>query len=172
NAYKEFIYNADEHETSAKTFSFPISSDGNRTIPSRSASAGIQDGYDLITALAVHPETARRLARKFWNFFISEVYQPDPGFVEAAANVYLQNRTEIKPVIRYVLTSPWFHLPEMQHARYAWPAEYVARAIKEVGWQNFSLDKVRAARGRAANRSSTRGPPDWRVCSSAPPSIS
>jgi len=144
NAYKEFIYNADEHETSAKTFSFPISSDGNRTIPSRSASAGIQDGYDLITALAVHPETARRLARKFWNFFISEVYQPDPGFVEAAANVYLQNRTEIKPVIRYVLTSPWFHLPEMQYARYAWPAEYVARAIKEVGWQNFSLDKVRA----------------------------
>jgi uncharacterized protein (DUF1800 family) len=144
NAYKEFVYNADEHETSAKTFSFPISSDGNRTIPSRSASAGIQDGYDLITALAVHPETARRLARKFWNFFISEVHQPDPGFVEAAANVYLQNRTEIRPVIRYVLTSPWFHLPEMQYARYAWPAEYVARAIKEVGWQNFSLDKVRA----------------------------
>src|ERR1041384_7276271 len=55
NAYKEFVYNADEHETSEKTFSFPISS-GSRTIPARSASAGMQDGLDLITALAVHPE--------------------------------------------------------------------------------------------------------------------
>ncbi|PYR73817.1 MAG: hypothetical protein DMF87_24700 [Acidobacteria bacterium] len=144
NAYKEFVYNADEHETSAKTFSFPIYTDGNRTVPSRGVSAGMQDGYDLITALAVHPETARRLARKFWNFFISEIHEPDPGFVDAAANVYLQNRTEIRPVVRYVLTSPWFNLPEVRYARYAWPSEYVARAIKEVGWQNFSLATVRA----------------------------
>jgi uncharacterized protein (DUF1800 family) len=144
NAYQEFVYNADEHETSDKTFSFPISSNGNRTIPARSESAGVQDGLDLITALAVHPETARRLARKFWNFFISEIHQPDPSFVESAAAVYLQNRTEIRPVVRYVLTSPWFNDPSMRYARYAWPAEYVARAIKEVGWQGFSLDRVRA----------------------------
>lgn len=144
NSYQEFVYNADEHETSDKTFSFPIYSGGNRTIPSRSESAGMQDGVDLITALAVHPETARRLARKFWNFFISEVHQPDPAFVEAAAAVYLQNRTEIRPVIRYVLTSPWFTNPSMKYARFSWPAEYVARAIKEVGWQNFTLDRVRS----------------------------
>jgi uncharacterized protein (DUF1800 family) len=35
----------------------------------------MQDGIDLITALAVHPETARRLARKFWGFFVSEIHQ-------------------------------------------------------------------------------------------------
>jgi uncharacterized protein (DUF1800 family) len=144
NAYQEFVYNADEHETSAKTFSFPIYSGGNRTIPARSESAGMQDGVDLITALAIHPETARRLARKFWNFFVSDIHQPDPAFIDGAAAVYLQNRTEIRPVVRYVLTSPWFTNPAMKYARYAWPAEYVARAIKEVGWQNFTLDKVRA----------------------------
>jgi hypothetical protein len=144
NAYQEFVYNADEHETSAKTFSFPIYSTGSRTIAARSESAGIDDGVDLITALAMHPETARRLARKFWNFFISEIYLPDPAFVEAAAAIYLQNRTEIRPVVRYVLTSPWFNSPSMRYARYSWPTEFVARAIKEVGWQGFSLDKVRA----------------------------
>jgi uncharacterized protein (DUF1800 family) len=144
NSYQEFVYNADEHETSDKTFSFPIYSGGNRTIPSRSESAGVQDGVELITALAVHPETARRLARKFWNFFISEIHQPDPAFVESAAAVYLQNRTEIRPVVRYVLTSPWFTSPSMKYARFSWPAEYVARAIKEVGWQNFTLDRVRS----------------------------
>jgi uncharacterized protein (DUF1800 family) len=143
DAYQEFVYNANEHETNPKTFSFPIYSDGNHTIPSRSESAGAQDGADLITALAVHPETARRLARKFWNFFVSEIHQPDPTFVETTAAMYLRSGTEIRPVVRHILTSPWFNDPAMQFARYSWPAEYVARAIKEVGWQNFSLDKAR-----------------------------
>ena len=143
NAYQEFVYNSGEHETSDKTFSFPIYSNGSHTIPARSESAGMQDGVDLITALAVHPETARRLARKFWGFFISEIQQPDPVFVESTAAVYLQSGTEIRPVVRHILSSPWFNDPSMHFARYAWPAEYVARAIKEVGWQNFSLDKAR-----------------------------
>jgi uncharacterized protein (DUF1800 family) len=142
NAYQEFIYRADEHDTGAKTFSFPISG-GSRTIPERSG-AGMEDGVELITALAVHPETARRLARKFWTFFISEIHPPDAAFVESTAAVYLQNGTEIRPVVRHILTSPWFTDPSMRYARYSWPAEFVARAIKEVGWQGFSLDKARA----------------------------
>ena len=141
NAYKEFVFNADQHETSEKTFSFPIYSNGSRTIP---AGGGMQDGIDLITALAVHPETARRLARKFWNFFISEIHPPDPAFVTSTANVYLQSGTRIGPVVYSILNSPWFNDPAVHHARYSWPAEFVVRAIKEVGWQNFSLDKARA----------------------------
>jgi len=104
----------------------------------------MQDGIDLITALAVHPETARRLARKFWNFFISEIVPPDPAFVSATANVYLQSGTRIGPVVYSILSSPWFNDPSAYHARYSWPAEFVVRAIKEVGWQNFSVDKARA----------------------------
>jgi uncharacterized protein (DUF1800 family) len=144
NAYSEFVYYGDQHDGNAKAFSFPIYSDGGRTIAARSESEGMQDGVDLINALAMHPETARRLARKFWNFFVSEIHQPDPAFVQSTANVYLQNRTEIRPVVRHILTSQWFNDPSMRFARYAWPAEFVARAIKEVGWQGFSLDKVRA----------------------------
>jgi len=143
NSYQEFVYNAGEHETSDKTFSFPVYANGSRTIPARSESAGVQDGIDLITGLAVHPETARRLARKFWNFFVSEIHQPDPAFIESTAAVYLQNGTEIRPVVRHILNSPWFNDRAFRFARYAWPAEFVTRAIKEVGWQNFSLDKAR-----------------------------
>ncbi len=144
NAYKEFVFRADQHETSEKTFSFPIYSNGSRTIPARSESEGMQDGIDLITALAVHPETARRLARKFWNFFISEIHPPDPAFVTTTANVYLQSGTRIGPVVYSILNSPWFNDPAVHHARFSWPAEFVVRAIKEVGWQNFSLDRARA----------------------------
>jgi uncharacterized protein (DUF1800 family) len=144
NAYQEFVYNADQHDTGDKTFSFPIYSSGSRTIASRSEGAGMQDGIDLITALAVHPETGRRLARKFWNFFISEVHAPDPAFVESVSTVYLQAGTQIRPVIRHILNSPWFTNPEMQFVRYSWPAEFVIRSIREVGWQNYSVDRARS----------------------------
>ena len=46
-------------------------------------------------------------------------------------------------------------IQSMRHARFAWPVEFVTRAIKEVGWQNLSLDKVRspmASHGPAAVR--------------------
>jgi uncharacterized protein (DUF1800 family) len=144
NAYQEFVYNADQHETTAKTFSFPIYRDGSTTIPARSESAGLQDGVDLINALAMHPETARRLARKFWNFFVSEIAPADPAFVDSIAEVYLQNGTDIRPVVRQILTSPWFTDPSVRFARYSWPAEFVVRAIKEVGWQNLSLETLKS----------------------------
>src|SRR4029453_17631709 len=44
NSYQGFVYNADQHETNSKTFSFPIYGNGDRTIPARSESAGMQDG--------------------------------------------------------------------------------------------------------------------------------
>jgi uncharacterized protein (DUF1800 family) len=147
NAYREFVYRPDGHDTDPKTFSFPIYRDGSRTIPSRSESAGMQDGLDLITALAQHPETGRRLARKLWSFFVSDIHAPDPAFVRAAANTYLFHGTEIRPFVRWVLTSSWFSDPSVRYARYSWPTEFVVRAIKEVGWQGLSLDKVLAPLG-------------------------
>jgi uncharacterized protein (DUF1800 family) len=142
NSYRAFFYSAGDHDTGAKAFSFPIAN-GSNTIPERGAASGMQDGVDLITALATHPETARRLARKFWHFFVSEVHAPDPQFIEGAAAVYLQSGTEIRPMVRYVLSSPWFRDPSVRFARYSWPPEFVTRAIKEVGWQGFSLDQAR-----------------------------
>ena len=144
NAYQAFVYSPDDHDTGAKTFSFPIYGNGSRTIPERGAAAGMQDGVDLITALATRPETAQRLARKFWSFFVSEVHEPDPQFVADAAHVYLQSGTEIRPLVRYILLSPWFRDPSVRFARYSWPPEFVVRAIKEVGWQGFSLDEAKA----------------------------
>jgi uncharacterized protein (DUF1800 family) len=143
NSYQEFVYNADRHDTGAKTFSFPIYNNGSHTIPERGEADGMQDGLDLITALAFHPETARRLARKFWNFFVSEITPPDPTFVDSAAAVYLQSGTDIRPVVRFILRSPWFNDSSTHYARYSWPVEYVVRAIREVGWQNLTLDRMR-----------------------------
>lgn len=143
NAYYEFFYNPNQHDTSAKTFTFPIYPDGRTTIPARSPSEGMQDGIDFIDALARHPETARRLARKFWNFFVSEITPPNPDYVNMAAAIYLQRNTEIRPVVEFTLRSRWFQSPLNWYSRYSWPVEFVVRAIKEVGWNGFSIDSVR-----------------------------
>jgi uncharacterized protein (DUF1800 family) len=142
-AYYEFAYNANQHDTAAKEFTFPIYTNGTRTIAARAAADGMQDGIDFLTALAHHPETARRLARKLWGFFISEITPPDAEFVNLAANIYLQSDTRIKPVVQFILRSRWFENPGNWFARYSWPAEYVARSIKEVGWNGFSVDSAR-----------------------------
>ncbi|MCC7417698.1 MAG: DUF1800 domain-containing protein [Acidobacteria bacterium] len=134
-----FQYNAGQHETGAKTFSFPIYGDGGRTIPARAARDGMQDGIDLLTALAYHPETARRLAARLYGYFVSETTAPDPGFVDQIAAVYLQSGTAMRPVVRFILNSAEFRDARVYFTRYSWPAEYVVRAIKEIGWEGFSL---------------------------------
>jgi uncharacterized protein (DUF1800 family) len=143
--YYEFVFRAAQHDTADKAFTFPIYRDGTRTIPGRAGDAGMQDGVDLIAALATHPNTARRLARRLWSFLVSETEPPPRGFVEAAAQVYLQNNTDIKPLVRFILRSPWFSDPAHHYTRYAWPVEFVVRAIKEMGWVGYSIDNARAA---------------------------
>jgi len=83
-AYQEFQYNAAQHETTAKAFTFPLNG-GSNTIPARAAASGMQDGIDFLTSLANHPETARRLAQKLWNFFVSDLDAPDRAFGIAVA---------------------------------------------------------------------------------------
>src|SRR5215831_18579179 len=95
----EFGYVSAQHETTAKTFSFPIFADGNKTIPARAADAGQQDGIDLINALAANPQTGRYLAGKLWRFFVNEFRPPDPAFVERVTSAYLVSRYDMKAVM-------------------------------------------------------------------------
>lgn len=136
----DFNYNAGQHDTDAKTFTFAIYPNGGTTIPARAAANGMQDGLDLIHALATHPQTARRLASRLWTWFVSDIDVPDPAWVEQIAAVYLANDTQIRPVLRQVLLSSQFRSPGHFFARYAWPAEYVVRAMKEVGYVGFSVN--------------------------------
>jgi uncharacterized protein (DUF1800 family) len=160
----EFIYNAAQHETNAKTFSFPIYPDGNKTIPARAAAAGMQDGLDLIEGLAANPNTGRYLAGKLWRFFVNEFQDPDPDFVNRVASVYFSSKYDMKAVMREVLTSPQFWATDTYFARYSWPVEFIVRALKDVGWRGFSVNDALAP---MANMGQTLyEPPDvsgWRT---------
>lgn len=135
-----FNFNQAQHDTNAKTFTFAIYPGGSSTIPARAAAAGMQDGLDLINALAIHPQTARRLAGRLWTWFVSDIEAPDPAWVERIAGIYLANDTQMRPVLREVFMSAQFRSPRYRFSRYAWPVEYVVRALKEVGYVGFSVN--------------------------------
>jgi uncharacterized protein (DUF1800 family) len=135
--YYEFFYNQAAHETASKTFTFPIYSDGSKTIPARSGATGMQDGLDLISALVRNPATGRYLATKLYRFFVSETGEVSSSFVDRIAKVYANSGHEMKAVMRAVLTSPEFWDDSSYFARYSWPVEFVARVIKDVASRRY-----------------------------------
>jgi uncharacterized protein (DUF1800 family) len=138
-SHYDAVYEPAQHDTAAKTFSFPVYPDGGRTIPARPGSQGTQDVLDLIDGLARHPETARRLARRLWDFFVSEVTPPDEQLVSRLATTYLQSNTNLRPVVSALLRSAEFGESSCRFTRYSWPVEFLVRALKEVGWSGFSV---------------------------------
>jgi uncharacterized protein (DUF1800 family) len=140
-----FVYNAAAHDPTAKTFTFPIYPDGSTTIRARPAADGMQDGLDFIAALARSPHTADYLARKLYRFFVSEFGDIDPAFISRISATYFQSRYSMRAVVRDVLRSPQFWDERNRFTRYSWPAEFTIRAIKDVGWQGFSLNDARLA---------------------------
>jgi len=136
----EFSYVANQHETTAKEFTFPIYADGGRVIPARAASAGMQDGLDLIDAVARPPATGPRLALKLYRYFINEVDTPDQSLINEVSRTYYERGFAIEPMVRRLLLSAQFRDPKNYYKHYAWPAEFVVRAIKEVGYRGFSVN--------------------------------
>ena len=140
----QFLFNAQEHDTGVKEFTFPIYSTRQtkttRRIPSRGATSGLQDGIDLINALAYHPETARRLSRRLWTWFVSETEQAPAGWVESMTRVYLDNQTSIRAMMRALLTSREFMDTKRAYQRFSWPVEFVVRSLNEVGHRGFSAN--------------------------------
>jgi uncharacterized protein (DUF1800 family) len=141
-SYYQFVYNANQHDANAKEFTFEIYPGGGRVIPARPAGQGMQDGLDLIEALARHPATADRLARRLYAYFVDEVDGPDEGLIREAAQAYLVSNYSIKAMLSRLLLSEQFLSGATAFRRYTWPAEFVVRSIKEVGWRGLSVDSA------------------------------
>ena len=142
NRYSEFRYRPGQHDTGAKNFSFAIYPDGSKTIPPRSSADGMQDGIDFINAVARHPETGPRLARKLYAYFVDEFADPDAALVQQLASTYYASGFAMRSVVRALLRSPQFQDASRYWRRYSWPAEFVARLIKEVGWVGLSAEQA------------------------------
>jgi len=136
----QFAYIPNNHDTAEKTFSFPIYPDGSKTIKARGAADGMQDGLDLIEALAANPETPRYLGRKLYRFFVSESGDVPASFLDRIAAAYFRSGYDMKEVMRELLTSHEFGDRANIFTRFGWPVEFVVRSLKDVGWNGFSVN--------------------------------
>jgi uncharacterized protein (DUF1800 family) len=142
NSYYTYQFRPNDHDANAKEFTFAIYPDGSRVIAARPAAQGEQDMADLVAAVARHPATARRLALRLYKFFITETSEPDQTIINSMTAVYLSTNTSIKAMLRQLFVSSAFRNQANFFQRYSWPVEFVVRAIKETGWQGYSVNNA------------------------------
>ncbi|HLF85169.1 MAG TPA: DUF1800 domain-containing protein, partial [Blastocatellia bacterium] len=113
-----FVYRPWMHDDGAKTVL-------GVTIP---AGGGVNDGLRVIEILSKHPSTARFIAKKLCQRFVSD--DPPAQLIERAAQVFLKTDGDIREVIRAIVTSAEFHSPVAFRAKIKSPLELAASAIR------------------------------------------
>ena len=126
-----------QHETAAKTFTFPIYPDGRKTIPARAAAAGHAGRTRFADALA-RIRRRRAGSRGSCTTFRQRARRRRSGVHRAQSpNAYLAERHQHQAGAAPSVSSPQFTRSGNFYARYSWPVEFVVRAIKEIGWNGL-----------------------------------
>lgn len=92
------------------------------------AGRGVGEGVDVIRKLARHPSTARHIATKLVERFVSD--EPDTAFVDELANVFLETDGDLREVTRALFTSERFYDPPYVRAKVKTPYELAASALR------------------------------------------
>ncbi|MCC7240762.1 MAG: DUF1800 domain-containing protein [Acidobacteria bacterium] len=92
---------------------------------------GIDDGRRVLDILVAHPSTARFIATKLAQKFVSDT--PPVALVERAAATFTRTRGDLREVTRVIVTSPEFLAPEAWRAKVKTPLEFVASAVRATG---------------------------------------
>jgi uncharacterized protein (DUF1800 family) len=108
--------------------------------PTREGGAAVAQG--LITYLAHHPATAKRIAHKLALRFVSDT--PSDALVASLAKVYLANGTAMVPVLRALFASPEFR--SSVGRKTARPLESLLATIRvlDLGPEAFGVDAVKS----------------------------
>ena len=95
------------------------------TIP---AGLGAGDLDRVITLLAAHPATARRVAQRLCARFIAD--PPPPAAVAEVADAFTANRGDLRLTVRAVLTCSAFNDPLIRSGKLKRPLHYLASCLR------------------------------------------
>ncbi|MGA9995829.1 MAG: DUF1800 domain-containing protein [Pyrinomonadaceae bacterium] len=95
------------------------------------AGGGVNDGLMVLDILAHQPATAKHLATKLAQRFVSD--NPSPALVERVAAVYMQSDGDIRETLRAIFNSPEFYSAESYRAKIKQPFELTVSAIRALG---------------------------------------
>lgn len=120
------------------------------------AVGGEKAGDDLLRYLASHPATAQTLARKLCIRFVSDA--PSKDLINTVAKAYLDNRTQILPMISTILRSAEFWQSRGKKVRR--PAENLVATVRVLGLGVSDWSKALNLLGWTTN-SVMNAPLDW-----------
>jgi uncharacterized protein (DUF1800 family) len=114
----EFEFNPRMHQPGAQTVI-------GRSYPD----AGMQQGRDVLAALARHPATAKHVAAKLARHFVAD--EPPPALVERLAKRFLATQGDLKEVTKALVAAPeaW----EAPRAKLKRPGEWVIGMLRAAG---------------------------------------
>jgi uncharacterized protein (DUF1800 family) len=114
----EFEFNPRMHQPGAQTVI-------GRSYPD----AGLQQGRDVLAALARHPATAKHVAAKLARHFVAD--EPPPALVERLAKRFLATQGDLKEVTKALVAAPeaW----EAPRAKLKRPGEWVVGMLRATG---------------------------------------
>ena len=125
----EFIYRADDHDSSEKTFL---------------GEKGRFNGEDIIDIIVKQPTTARFIARHLYNFFVADEPQvpswhdlppQDPSAIDALVKTYFDSGGSLRSMLRVLFNSDFFKGARFKKVKS--PTELVAGTIKLAGTHKF-----------------------------------
>lgn len=137
-ATSKFVFRADLHDDGEKVVL------GNR---------GRLGGEDVIGIAAAHPQTARHLVRKLWEFFVYP--KPEPALVERYATQFRESGLDLKKLIRAMMLSPEFRSERAQRAIVKSPVDFTISTLRQLG-QGRELVEMVARSDREAKLRSLR----------------
>jgi uncharacterized protein (DUF1800 family) len=114
----EFEFNPRTHQPGAQTVI-------GRSYPD----AGMQQGRDVLAALARHPATAKHVGGKLARHFVAD--EPPPALVERLAKRFLATQGDLKEVTKALVAAPeaW----EAPRAKLKRPGEWVVGMLRAAG---------------------------------------
>jgi uncharacterized protein (DUF1800 family) len=95
------------------------------------AGGGVEDGERVLDILAAHPSTAKHIALKLTQRFVSDT--PPQTVVDRAAARFHDTNGDLREVVRTIVTSPEFFAPESYRAKVKTPFEFVVSALRVTG---------------------------------------
>lgn len=110
----KFEFNDYDHDFESKTFK---------------GQTGDFTGEQIIEMLVVEPATARRVAWRLWNSFAYPVTLADP-VLDSLAQAYLDNDTQIRPVVDLMFRMDEFYSSEAKYAYVKSPVEWLIGSMR------------------------------------------
>ena len=129
------------------TYDANMAEPGPETVLEKSYGGYIQDLFhvtDFLDDLALHPDTARHLAKKLAVHFISDT--PDADLVDEIAAAYLSSGGDLMTCYKAILNHPAAWAPTADKIK--WPSSYIISAIRALGVKEEDFIKLKPKKVR------------------------